>query len=110
MEKCLPYIVTILCSLISGIASYLASRLQSKADLEKLQKQHDLDLEAEREKINMEKEKMELAHKLQLEQMIVQMGGQIGGNLFATVTEGFMNSPIGQSYMQAAVNKKRKQK
>ena len=33
MEQYLPYIVTILCSLISGVASYLASRRQTKADL-----------------------------------------------------------------------------
>lgn len=67
MEQYLPYIVTILCSLISGVASYLASRRQTKADLEKLQKQHELDIEKEREMFEMQKERMELEHKHQLE-------------------------------------------
>lgn len=31
-----PYIVTVVCTLISGFGSYFASRRQAKADLEKL--------------------------------------------------------------------------
>ena len=67
MEQYLPYIVTVLCSVISGIASYSASRRQAKADLEKLQKQHELDIEKEREMFAMQKERMELEHRHQLE-------------------------------------------
>ena len=37
MDKYLPYIVTIICTLISGFISYFAARRQSKADIEKLQ-------------------------------------------------------------------------
>ena len=69
MEQYLPYIATVLCSLISGIASYAASRRQSKADLDKLKKQHELDIEKEREIFAMQKERMELEHKHQLELM-----------------------------------------
>ena len=58
MEQYLPYIVTVLCSLISGIASYSAARRQTKADLEKLQKQHELDIEKEREMFAMQKEQL----------------------------------------------------
>ena len=53
MKNYLPYIVTVLCSLISGLTSYFAARRQAKVDLEKLQKQHDLDIEKEREKFAM---------------------------------------------------------
>lgn len=62
-----PYIVTVVCALISGFTSYFAARRQGKADLEKLQKQHELDIEKEREMFAMQKERMELEHKHQLE-------------------------------------------
>ena len=52
MDKYLPYIVTVVCAIISGLASYLAARRQSKADLQKLMKQHELDVEKEREKLS----------------------------------------------------------
>ena len=39
MDMYLPYIVSIVCALISGIASYLISRKQMKTDLEKLRQQ-----------------------------------------------------------------------
>ena len=67
MDMYLPYIVSIVCALISGIASYLISRKQMKTDLEKLNTQYKLDIEKEREKFLMEKEKMELEHKYELE-------------------------------------------
>lgn len=110
MDKYLPYIVTVCCSLISGFASYFAARRQAKAELQKLQKQHELDLEAECEKFKMEKEKMGLEHKQQMEQKAMEMGAQLGGGLFATVAQGFINSKAGQEYMQDIINKKRNQK
>lgn len=42
MDMYLPYIVSIVCALISGIASYLISRKQMKTDLEKLNTQYKL--------------------------------------------------------------------
>ena len=67
MNAYLPYIVSVLCALIAGVTSYVIARKQSKADIQKLEKQYELDLEKEREKFAMEKEKMELEHKYQLE-------------------------------------------
>ena len=78
MEEYLPYIVTVICSMISGFGSYFAARRQAKTEIQKLQKQHELDLEAEREKFKMEKEKMELVHKQEMERLMVQAGGQVG--------------------------------
>lgn len=63
MEKYLPYIASIACAIISGISSYIATRRQAESDLHKLMKQHELDIEKEREKFSMEKEKMEIEHK-----------------------------------------------
>lgn len=74
METYLPYVATVLCSLISGFVSFYAARRQSKAELEKLQKQHDLDVE-----------KMELEHKYQLELKQKEIENQLGANLVSEV-------------------------
>lgn len=60
MSEYLPYIVSVVCALVSGITSYLVARKQTKADIQKLEKQYELDLDKDREKFAMEKEKMEL--------------------------------------------------
>ena len=106
MEKYLPYIVTVLCSLISGIASYSVSRRQAKADIEKLQKQHELDIERERELFAMEKERMELEHKYQIESKQKELENQMGADLISTMTKEYMRSPAGQAQMRNAGNKK----
>ena len=106
MEQYLPYIVTILCSLISGVASYSAARRQTKADLEKLQKQHELDIEKEREMFAMQKERMELEHRHQLELKQKEMENQLGTDLIATMAKEYMRSPAGQAQMRNAGSKK----
>ena len=106
MEKYLPYIVTVLCSLISGFASYFAARRQAKTEILKLQKQHELGLEAEREKFKMEKEKMELVHKQEMERLMVQAGGQVGGNMFNAVMQAFMASQAGQEFLEKTIREK----
>lgn len=106
MEQYLPYIVTVLCSVISGIASYSASRRQAKADLEKLQKQHELDIEKEREMFAMQKERMELEHRHQLALKQKEMENQLGTDLISTMAKEYMRSPAGQAQMRNAGSKK----
>ena len=106
MEQYLPYIVTVLCSLISGVASYSAARRQAKADLEKLQKQHELDIEKEREMFAMQKERMELEHRHQLELKQKEMENQLGTDLISTMAKEYMRSPAGQAQMRSAGSKK----
>ena len=106
MEKYLPYIATVVCAIISGIASYIAARKQSKSDLQKLMKQHELDIEKEREKFALEKEKMELEHKHQLELKQKEMENQLGTDIFSTVTKAYIQSPAGQAQMRKAGKKR----
>lgn len=106
MEQYLPYIVTVLCSVISGIASYSASRRQTKTDMEKLQKQHELDIEKEREMFAMQKERMELEHKHQLELKQKEMENQLGTDLISTMTKEYMRSPAGQAQLRSVGSKK----
>lgn len=111
MEQYLPYIVTILCSLISGIASYLASRRQTKADLEKLQKQHELDIEKEREMFEMQKERMELEHRHQLELKQKELENQLGANFTNTLLTEAMKMPeVRQQFAQGVRNGGKKHK
>ncbi|MCI7809087.1 hypothetical protein MR626_07350 [bacterium] len=111
MEQYLPYIVTVACSLISGIASYFASRRQAKADLERLQKQHELDIEKEREIFAMQKERMELEHKHQLELKQKEMENQLGTNLTNTlITEAMKMPEVRQQFAQGVRNSGKKHK
>lgn len=93
MDMYLPYIVSIVCALISGIASYLISRKQMKTDLEKLNTQYKLDIEKEREKFLMEKEKMELEHKYELERQQKEFENQLGGSFVNTMITEAMKMP-----------------
>lgn len=104
----MTYIVTIACSIISGIASYITARKQSKSDIQELVKKHELDIEKEREKFAMEKEKMEIEHKHQLELKQKEMENQLGANLIATMAKEYMRSPAGQVQMRNAGNKSKK--
>ena len=106
MEKYLPYIATVVCAIISGIASYIAARKQSKSDLQKLMKQHELDIEKEREKFAMEKEKMEIEYKYRLELQQQETGNQVGADLISTVAKEYMRSPAGRAQMRNAGKKK----
>lgn len=102
----LPYIVTVLCAITSGITSYIAARIKSKSDIQKLMKQHELDLEKEKEKLAMEKEKMEIEHKHQLELKQKEMENQLGTDLISTMTKEYMRSAEGRAQMRNAVKKK----
>ena len=96
-----PYIVTVVCALISGFGSYFASRRQAKADMEKLQKQHELDIEKEREMFAMQKDRMELEHKHQLELMQKKFENQLGASFTNTVITEAMKMPeVRQQFAQ----------
>lgn len=108
MDMYLPYVVSVLCAAIAGFTSYAVARKQSKADIQKLEKQYELDIEKEHEKFTMEKEKLELEHKHQLELKQKEMENQLGTELLSTLTKEYMRSPAGQAQMRNAGNKKRK--
>lgn len=108
MSTYLPYIVSVLCAIIAGFASYAVTRKQAKADIQKLVKQHELDIEKEREKFAMEKERMELEHKHQLELRQKEMESQLGTDLLSTMAKEYMRSPAGQAQLRNAGNKKHK--
>ncbi len=85
LQTFLPYIVSILCALISGVASYCVARKQAKSDMKKLEKQFALDLEKERELFKMEKEKMEIEHRYQMELKQKELDSALGNSLMSSV-------------------------
>ena len=108
MDMYLPYIVSIVCALISGIVSYLISRKQMKTDLEKLNTQYKLDIEKEREKFLMEKEKMELEHKYELERQQKEFENQLGGNFVNTMITEAMKMPEVRRQITQGMNTSKK--
>lgn len=105
MDTYMPYIVSVVCAAIAGFASCAVARKQAKADIERLVKQHELDIEKEREMFNMEKEKMELEHKYQLEFQQKEMENQLGSDVLSTMMKEYMRSPEGRAHMRNAAKK-----
>lgn len=105
MEKYMPYIVTIVCAMVSGLASYLASRRQSKSDLQKLMKQHELDIEKEQEKFKLEKERMEIEHKNQLELKEKELANSLGASLTNTLIGEALKMPEVRQQLSNSIRK-----
>ena len=93
MSTYLPYIVSVLCAVIAGFSSYAVSRKQTKADMQRLVKQHELDIEKEREKFAMEKEKLEIEHRHQLELMQKEAESSLGASVTNTLISEAMKIP-----------------
>ena len=103
-KEYLPYIVSVLVALISGIASYLASAKKCQSDMKalkesnaheinRLMEQHKLDIDSLERKHKMEIEKMELEHKYQLELKSKDAENTMGSHLLNTVVGAAMQTP-----------------
>ena len=93
MSTYLPYIVSVICAAIAGFASYAVARKQAKADMQRLEKQYELDIEKEREKFAMEKEKMEIEHRHQLELLQKESENNLGASVTNTLISEAMKMP-----------------
>ncbi len=89
----MPYITSVFCALISGIVTYLISRKQTKVEINKLEKQYQLDIEKEREKHIMELEIIEMQHKHEMELKDKEMANQIGEAAFNSLFTSVMDTP-----------------
>ena len=85
MQEYLPYIISVVCALVSGITSYLVARKQAKNDLEIIIKQHEVDLKALERKHQMEIEKINLEHSHQLEIQEKDLESRIGSSMITEV-------------------------
>lgn len=83
MYDYMPYIVSVICSLIAGLASYGATRKKAQNDLQMIVKQHEVDIEALKMKHNMEIEKINLEHSHQLELKNKELESQFSSSLLS---------------------------
>ena len=97
MQDCLPYIVSVLCALISGISSYAIARKQAKNDIIIIVKQHEVDLEALERKHQMELEKLNLEHTHQLELQEKEFEAKLSSSL---LTEAMKMPEVRQQITQ----------
>ena len=66
LSEYMPYFTSIVCALISGIVTYMVSRKQTKNEINKLIKQHELNLESQRKQYEHEIAILNLEHEHQL--------------------------------------------
>lgn len=110
VQDFMPYIASIVCSLIAGITSYCIARKQSKSDINRLEKQFQLDLEKEREKFAMEKEKMEIAHKHQMELQQQEQNSALGEAMMSSIMTEALKNPDIQRQIQSGISSGMRQK
>ena len=105
MSTYLPYIVSVICAAIAGFTSYAVARKQAKADMQRLEKQYELDIGKEREKFAMEKEKIEIEHKHQMELLQKESENELGSALTNTlITEAMKIPEVRQQLSQGVRN------
>ncbi len=113
MENYLPYIVSVLVAIITGVISYCSARAKSKAEIQSLQKsneheisklmqQHKLDLDALERKHEMEIEKINLEHQHQLELLLKEAENKMGADLIQSMLGEAMKTPEARQAMGQA--------
>ena len=107
LQPYLPYISSVVCSLIAGFGSYCKARKDSKEDMAKLEKQHELDIDKERQMFAMEKEKLELEHKHQMEILQKQLENSMGTTF---ITEAMKLEEVRQQISQGMRNGAKKKR
>ena len=110
LKEILPYIVSITCSLIAAISSVLISRKETKGEIEKLIKQHELDLETEREKHKNELEKKEIEHRYQLELMQKENENKLGADILSTFVSEAVKTPEVRNQISQSIRNNGKRK
>lgn len=124
IKEYLPYIVSVLVAVISGLASYCAAARKCKDDMKvlkenntheinRLMEQHRLDIDSLERQYKMEIEKMELEHKHQLELRSKDAESAMGNELLNTMVGAAMQTPearqaIGQAFRSQGSVKKRR--
>lgn len=119
MTEYMPYIVSIIIAIITGLLSYLTAvrkagseavshmktlQESNKHDIEKLMQQHRLDLESLERKHQMEMEKLEAEHKHQTGLKDKEVAANLGSSLLGPLLSSAMNMPGVQEKLQKALD------
>lgn len=89
----MPYFTSIICALISGIVTYIVSRKQTKNEINKLIKQHELNLESQRKQYEHEIAILNLEHEHQLKLKDKELENKLSGDMMNTLISEVMKNP-----------------
>ena len=89
----MPYFTSIICALISGIVTYIVSRKQTKNEINKLIKQHELNLESQRKQYEHEIAILNLEHEHQLKLKDKELENKLSGDMMNTLISEAMKNP-----------------
>lgn len=117
----IPYLVSLIISIITGVLAFLTStnkskkdlqqlQEQNKHDLEKLLNQHKLDLEGLEIRHKQEIEKIDLEHKHKIELMEKEAQNNLGSNILTSVFDQAMKMPEIQKSLRTSLSNKNKPK
>lgn len=107
VKDIMPYVVSVLGALIAAISSVMISRKETKGEIEKLVKQHEMNMESEREKHKYELEKQEIEHKHQLELMQMEMENKLGSDMMNAIMSEAMKMPEVRNQISQGMKKRR---
>ena len=97
VQYILPYIVTLITAISTGLISYFSAIKKSKLDndvkIKEIQEQHKLDLEIQKEIFKLEIEKINLQHQNELEKMKVDSNNQLTNNLANSFVNTLFQNP-----------------
>ena len=114
VQYILPYIVTIVMGITTGLISYFSAIKKSKLDndvkIKEIQEQHKLDLENQKEIFKLEIEKINLQHQNELEKMKVDSNNQLTNSVANTFLNSFLTNPASFNEFVSLADKFKKDK
>lgn len=110
MKDILPYVVSILSAIIAAVSSVSISRRETRTEIEKLIKQHEFDLETEREKHMHELEKQEIEHKHQIDMLKIEAENKLGSDVLNTFVSEAMKMPETRNQILQGMRNSKKKK
>lgn len=116
VENILPYAVSVVTALISGICAFIAAKKQSdmaleavkeanRHDMDKLLRQHEVDIENLKEKHRLEVERMEIEHQHRMELDTAAAQNKATGEIVASLFSSAMTSPYMTAMMEERMKK-----
>lgn len=115
MQDYMPYVVSIIVALISGLASYAAARRSTKGELEaiketnkhdlnKLMEQHRIDIDSLERQHQMDIEKLNIEHAHQMEIREKELEMSLGTSIFNEI----MKMPEVRQQISKGFNEKKR--
>ena len=101
----MPYITSIVCAVVSGIVTSSVCKKQTRSEIEKLVRQHELNLESQKIQYEHEIDKLNIEHKHQLELKAKEFENKINSDMLNTIIGEAMKNQEIQKMISQGVNK-----